>query len=286
MLSSDVAQRFDFYRCTPLLMKLLAAIAGSIAVIICYALTLSEAGWPASIPVLFAILFAATLSSIAGFAFSAICGVMLLSMISDPVHVVEIMMVCSIAIQSFSVGVLWRHIEWRLLTAFLIGGVFGLPVGVELLLNLRHHGFREVIGLLLIAYATYAIFKRPIVIKSGGKLADGVAGFLGGITGGLAGFPGATVTIWCGLRGWDKQRQRGIYQPFILIMQIAALVLIQVLSTSRAHGHGLDLASIEFVPAALLGTWFGLGIFRQMSDRSFVLTVNVLLLASGLGLLI
>ncbi len=36
------------------------------------------------------------------------------------------------------------------------------------------------------------------------------------ITGGLAGFPGAFVTIWCGLKGWDKAHQRGVYQPFIL----------------------------------------------------------------------
>jgi hypothetical protein len=48
-----------------------------------------------------------------------------------------------------------------------------------------------------------------------------VAGALSGFVarnGGLAEFPGAFVTIWCGLNGWDKARQRGVYQPFILGM--------------------------------------------------------------------
>jgi hypothetical protein len=43
---------------------------------------------------------------------------------------------------------------------------------------------------------------------------------------------------------------------------------------------------LEFVPVALLGTWFGLAIFRRLSDRTFTLAVNLLLLASGFGLLV
>ena len=33
----------------------------------------------------------------------------------------------------------------------------------------------------------------------------------------------AFVTIWCGFKGWTKERQRGIYQPFILIVQLVAI---------------------------------------------------------------
>jgi uncharacterized membrane protein YfcA len=116
---------------------------------------------------------------------------------------------------------------------------------------------------------------------------DACVGFLGGITGGLAGFPGATVTIWCGMRGWDKRRQRGIYQPFILLMQVLALLLIQIMRPSVTRSVGPSLVPlVEFVPVALLGTWFGLAIFRRLSDRTFTLAVNLLLLASGFGLLV
>ena len=213
----------------------------SAAIVVAYAALLPRDNLPSSAPALGAVLLASTLSSIAGFAFSAICGVMLLHMMSDPLQVVETMMVCSIAIQSLSVAALWCDVEWRELLTFLAGGTIGLPFGVWLLLNLGHVGFREAVGTLLTAYAAYALLKRPVTIRSGGNLVDACVGFLGGITGGLAGFPGATVTIWCGMRGWDKRRQRGLYQPFILIMQVLALLLIQIMRPSVTRSVGPSL---------------------------------------------
>ena len=268
---------------------LIAAIAMALvsaAILVAYATLLPRDSLPSTVPALCAVLLASTLSSIAGFAFSAICGVMLLHMMSDPLQVVETMMVCSIAIQSLSVAALWRDVEWRELLSFLAGGTIGLPFGVWLLLNLGHAGFKEAVGALLTAYAAYALLKRPVTIRSGGNLVNSCVGFLGGITGGLAGFPGAAVTIWCGMRGWDKRRQRGIYQPFILTMQVLALLLIQIMRPSATRSVGPSLVPLEFVPVALLGTWFGLAIFRRLSDRTFTLTVNLLLLASGFGLLV
>ena len=111
----------------------LAAIAMALvtaAIVIAYAVLLPRDNLPSSAPALAVVLLASTLSSIAGFAFSAICGVMLLHMMSDPLQVVEIMMVCSIAIQSLSVATLWRDVEWRELLTFLAGGAIGLPFGV------------------------------------------------------------------------------------------------------------------------------------------------------------
>ncbi len=263
-----------------------AIVPASAALVPAYAMLLSRAGMTASVPELLAVLLAATLSSVAGFAFSAICGAMLLPMMGDPVQVVETMMVCSIAIQSLSVAVLWRDIGWRELGAFLVGGAVGLPLGIGLLLHLGHAEINSAIGGLLTAYAAYALLKRPMTIRWGGVLADSCVGFLGGITGGLAGFPGAAVTIWCGMRGWEKRRQRGVYQPFILIMQLMALVLIGLVRSPVVRGPALGFETLEFVPLALLGSWFGLAIFGLMSDRLFALAVNWLLLISGIGLLI
>jgi uncharacterized membrane protein YfcA len=86
------------------------------------------------------------------------------------------------------------------------------------------------------------------------------------------------------MKGWDKARQRGVYQPFILIMQILALLVIHLMSRSAPWSNDLDLATLAFVPVALLGTWFGLLIFRQLSERQFDRMVNLLLAVSGVGL--
>jgi uncharacterized membrane protein YfcA len=44
--------------------------------------------------------------------------------------------------------------------------------------------------------------------------------------------------------------------------------------------------SLAFIPAALLGAWLGLRIFKRLSDRQFQLAVNLVLIASGVGLIV
>ena len=135
-------------------------------------------------------------------------------------------------------------------------------------------------------YGAYLLLRWPTRALQLGRLADACAGFLGGITGGLAGFPGAFVTIWCGLMGWDKTRQRSVYQPFILGMQPVTLIAIHVMRPQAAAQTSLDWKILAFVPAALLGAWFGLRIFKRLSDRQFEIVVNVLLIMSGIGLVL
>ena len=69
------------------------------------------------------------------------------------------------------------------------------------------------IGSLLIIYGSYLLLRPPVRSISHGRVSDVCAGFLGGITGGLAGFPGAFVTIWCGLKGWDKGTSAACISP-------------------------------------------------------------------------
>jgi uncharacterized protein len=169
---------------------------------------------------------------------------------------------------------------------FLVGGIIGVPVGVYLLLHLQSGAYRDVIGALLIAYGVYLLLRNPALKLRTGPLSDACAGFLGGLTGGLAGFPGASVTIWCGLKGWDKARQRGVYQPFILGMQPIALIVIALMRPASASATQLDWKTLMFIPAALLGAWFGLRIFKRLSDRQFELAVNALLIVSGIALVL
>jgi uncharacterized protein len=236
--------------------------------------------------VLTAVFVASTVSSIAGFAFSALCGALLFHLIDSPIYAVNVMVVCSIAIQMLSVAAFWRRIEWRILGVFLIGGFLGVPAGVYLLLHLLPSTYRGVIGGLLMAYGIYLLLRLPVRSVRGGPVADAGAGFLGGITGGLAGFPGAFVTIWCGLKGWDKTRQRCVYQPFILAMQPVTLIAIYLMRSPSRGQQSIDWTVLAFIPAALLGAWFGLRIFRRLSDRQFEIVVNVLLIVSGVSLVL
>lgn len=49
-----------------------------------------------------------------------------------------------------------------------------------------------------------------------------------------------------------------------------------------ALSHGLS--ALFYVPAALLGTWCGLGWYCRLSDAQFRTIVNLLLITSGVAL--
>src|ERR1044072_5180910 len=87
------------------------------------------------------------------------------------------------------------------------------------------------------------LLRRPIVLKGGERrAADVLVGALGGITGPLAALPGTWLTIWCGLRGWDKVTQRAVYQPYILVMQLLGLGALAVVKPQHGALVGAHLA--------------------------------------------
>jgi uncharacterized membrane protein YfcA len=241
---------------------------------------------PHIVVVMASIALASLLSSIAGFAFSAICGAMLFHLSDDPVQVVQVMVMCSIANQITMTWAGRRDIVWRELAVYLAGGMLGLAGGVWILLHTDHTHYIPALGLFLLAYGLYMMLREPMVIRRQHTTLDFLMGLLGGITGGAAGFPGAFVTIWCSMKGWDKTRQRAVFQPFILIMQVVALLLISLLRRQGAGGPGLDTNDLLFIPASLLGTSIGLALYRRMSDGQFARAVNILLIASGLSFIV
>jgi uncharacterized membrane protein YfcA len=263
----------------------LVSALGVIAILLLIEVTALRLGGP-SPTCLTSVFIASTISSIAGFAFSAICGALLFHLLAQPVQIVQILLVSSIAIQLFSVISLGNTIDWKHLSRFLAGGLFGLPIGVYLLTHLDTHLYLKSIGICLIAYGLFMLLRRPRRKTINLIAGDYAVGFLGGITGGFVAFPGAFVTIWCGLKGWPKERQRGVYQPFILIMQVIALLYLSALHMGQARaGETFDLSIAAYVPGALLGTWCGIAIFRRLTDVQFARVVNTLLIVSGVGLL-
>lgn len=228
-----------------------------------------------------AIVFSAALiSSIAGFAFSALAGAALAQLSLAPTEVIEIMLVCSIAIQSYCVCRLGGSIEWRRLAPFLVGGAATVPVGIALLTRCSTTAFSFGLGILLVLYGAYMLVHRRKIEVTGSALADVAVGALGGLTGGLAAFPGAFVTVWCGMKGWTKEQQRAVFQPYILVMQLLALALLRSSVSMEQSGPSVVL----FVPIVILAAHLGLALFRKLSNRQFNYAVYGLLIVAGLTL--
>lgn len=216
-------------------------------------------------------------SGVVGFAFSAVAGALLLHLFA-PKEAVPLLLACSVTTQLFSIMNMWDAMQWRRCASFLLGGILGIPLGAWLLLGLEPRVFMALFGIFLICYSVYTLLRPAVVLQSGNRLTDIAAGFAGGITGGAIALPGPIPTIWCNACELSKQEQRGIVQPFILLMQIATLVYFSRLGILVT---GMLATYLWCVPAVVGGTWLGLRIFHRIDEATFKRLVLVFLLVSG-----
>lgn len=257
--------------------KVLIVIAGSFAGRTVFATLLGTV----NASIWMTIFLASALSSVVGFAFSAIAGAILFHVDTSYIHAIQTMLIASISLQSYSVFYLRRTIDVSALAPFLAGGMTTLLLGVYLVTHSNPELMLFVIGAFLIVYGAYTLNGISLRLESGGVLGDFIAGALGGITGPIAAFPGPFVTIWCSLKGWDKSCQRAVVQPYILAMQIMTLGAVAVSGGAPAAIHWRIL---QYAAPAIVGAFLGLKLFERLNDREFLSTIAAFLILSGVAM--
>lgn len=203
-------------------------------------------------------------------------------------HVIEprvaapLVVICSVAGQTQSLIAVRRAFDLRRLLPFLAGGLLGVPLGVAALGWIDAATFRLAVGLFLLVYAgTMLASRRLPVVARGGRAADAAVGLGGGILGGAAGLSGPLPTIWCSLKGWTKDGQRAVFQPFNLAILSWALVAQAWDGVLTAEVGRLTLICL---PGVLIGAWTGAKTYGRIDDRQFRLLVLWLLFGAGLTL--
>src|SRR4029079_16411910 len=89
-----------------------------------------------------AVFAGAFVSSLAGFAFSAVAGAILLR-IFQPMEAVPLMMACSIGVQAANLWAVRRNIQWEGSLLLVVGGALGLPLRTLPLQHAGHAHLRE-----------------------------------------------------------------------------------------------------------------------------------------------
>jgi uncharacterized membrane protein YfcA len=107
--------------------------------------------------------------------------------------------------------------------------------------------YRTGLGILLVAYATWRLAKRPgPSLGRSSRWQDFLVGAAGGLTGGLAAFPSPPVVAWLGFGGVPKAPARAIIQSYIFVMQVVALGLLHLLAPAHQE-TALDDAALLLV---------------------------------------
>jgi uncharacterized membrane protein YfcA len=220
----------------------------------------------------------ALVAGLSGFAFGLVAASIWLYILT-PLQTATLIVAFGLIVQGYSVWKLRHALEWAKLWPFMLGAAIGVPVGTAILGRANPVHVRASIGAFLVLYSLYALFRPKMEpVTTGGATADASVGFLNGVLGGITGLAGILVTIWCGLRGWPKDRQRTIFQP----VAVATFAMSAAwLGTNGVVAADTIRMFLFGLPALLAGTWLGLKLYGRLDEATFRRVVLIVLLMSG-----
>ena len=225
----------------------------------------------------------AFVAGLSGFAFGLVAASLWLYVLT-PLQSASLIVGFGLLVQGYSVWKLRAAIDWRRLWPFMIGAVAGVPVGVSFLTWADPKSVRIAVGVILIAYSLYALFRPQLKIATVvPPTADMAVGFVNGLLGGLTGLAGIIITIWCNLRGLPKDVQRATFQPVAVVVFVMAALMLGARGSLTVETAKLFALGLPFLFA---GTWLGLKLFGRIDEGTFRKIVLALLFVSGAALLI
>ncbi len=170
------------------------------------------------------------------------------------------------------------------LAPLLAGAAVGIPLGAAVLPFLNTDIYKLIFGCILLVWCPAMLLSDTLpVIRAGGRLADAMAGMVGGVMGGIGGVTGLAPTLWCTLRGMNKNHQRDVVQNFNLATLSATLAVYLYGGTlTPAMWPALPVVAVALLVPAL----WGARIYNGLSDLAFRRVVLVLLSFAGLAMLL
>jgi uncharacterized membrane protein YfcA len=227
-------------------------------------------------------------SGMIGFGFASFGAAVL--WILPPREGVPLLMLLSACSQILSIGQLRSSMtplkEWwpQGPAPYVIGGWAGIPLGLWLLSHLDAKLLCCIIGLIVVGYSLWTIIKPSGMSPWKHTLSGALSvGLLGGVVGGFCASPGSVMVIWANLLGLNKEEQRAMVQPYILAMQLMALLIFALRGGVFSGCLGI-IWGCSFI-VILITTRLGVTAFRRLSNSGYNRLVMILLSISGVSLI-
>jgi len=239
-------------------------------------------GWSAVALILGGAIVGGFVNGLTGFG-TALTGLPLWLQVLEPRVAAQLASACSVVGHVATIREVFREADWQRLTPMLLAGLMGVPIGTMLIPLISLPTFKLAIGTILVTYCSFMLAAAGRVrLQAGGRMAETLIGFGGGIMGGLAALSGVLPTVWAALKGWSKAERRAVFQAFNMTILTAMLVASFVQGMiERTSMVALALA----LPGTLVGNWAGVLLYRRLDDVRFDRIVLGVLLVSGIGLI-
>jgi len=173
-------------------------------------------------------------------------------------------------------------IQLKSIGRLLVASMIAIPFGVNYLRRVDEDVALFVLGIILAAYALYALigFRLP---RLENPLWAWIFGLASGLLGGAYNTSGPPVVVYGNCRGWLPQEFKSNLSGFFIVNSL------MVVSTHWVSGNYTGEVTNVFrfaLPALLLGFLLGQGLDRWLNPELFRRTVLVLLILLGIRLMV
>ena len=174
----------------------------------------------------------------------------------------------SIVVAAMIVAQDWRAVDVRSAGLLVVASLFGIPLGLLLLVRGNDHLVKVILGVIIAGFSAYSLANR-----NGLRLAEDrprvllAVGFVSGILGGAYGMNGPPLAIYGAVRGWTPQHFRATLQGYFLPASVAGLIgysLAGLWVPAVTHYFLLSL------PAVLIATLVGRAVNRRLRGEAFL----------------
>jgi uncharacterized protein len=178
----------------------------------------------------------------------------------------------------------WRHIQFRSAAWLVVASLFGIPLGLLLLISVNEQFVKLILGIVIATFAAYSLAARgKLHLEKDHNAWLLAAGFFSGILGGAYGMNGPPLVVYGSLRRWPPQHFRATLQGYFLPASLIGLIGYVALGLWSREVSRLFLLAL---PGVLLAIVIGRFVNRQLHGDTFFRAVYLGLLAIGAALVV
>ena len=178
----------------------------------------------------------------------------------------------------------WKKIHLRPAGWLLLSSLFGIPVGLLLLISSHQRMVKGTLAIIIILFAAYSLFGRTsLELHHDRHTWMFASGFLAGVLGGAYGMNGPPLVIYGALRRWSAQHFRATLQGYFLPASVIGMAGYWLAGLWTRDVTRYFLLSL---PLTFLGVFLGRVINHRLHGDSFFKYLYVGLMAVGSLLLL
>lgn len=188
----------------------------------------------------------------------------------------------SITIAALIVVQDWRKVHARSAGWLLLSTLFGIPLGLMLLMNPHQKAVKLILALVILFFAIYSLALAGAAhLKNDSKPWLLTCGFVAGILGGAYGMNGPPLAIYGTMRRWSPQHFRATLQGYFLPASILGMMGYL---WKGLWNHQLAYFYLLTLPVTIPAIWLGRIANHRLPLESFRTFVYVGLVVIGLVL--